>query len=141
MRQVTVVMAWITNAFENSSQYSEYYLDLQNGDVKFYSPMDFPEHEEAIKKLDKQSERFTRLPKLEKDFSLKIKMEYVAGVEDQELKNLLGKNIEVDAAFRKVLMEYEDARRKWYKFQNKMHEDYLREWFGEKGIELVEKQR
>ncbi len=44
MRQVAVTMEWIINAFENSSQYSEYYLNLQNGDVKFFSPMDFPEH-------------------------------------------------------------------------------------------------
>ncbi len=139
MRQVAVTMAWIINAFENSSQYSEYFLDLQNGDVKFFSPMDFPEHEEAVKRLDKQSERFIRLPKLEKEFSLKIRQEYVEGVEEPELKNLLEKNIELDAGFRKVLMDYEDARRKWYRFQNKMHEDYLREWFGGKGIELVEK--
>ncbi|MDD2443829.1 MAG: UPF0158 family protein, partial [Desulfotomaculaceae bacterium] len=72
MRQVAVTMEWIINAFENSSQYSEYYLNLQNGDVKFFSPMDFPEHEEIVKKLDKQSERFIRLPKLDRGFSLKI---------------------------------------------------------------------
>ncbi len=141
MRQVAVTMEWIVNAFENSSQYSEYYLSLQNGDVKFFSPMDLPEHDEIVKKLDKQSEGFIRLPKLDRGFSLKIKQDYIEGIEDSELKSLLEKNMELDAGFRKVLMDHEDARRKWYRFQNKMHEDYLRQWFGEKRIELVEKSK
>lgn len=139
MRQVPVTMAWIVNAFDNSSQHSEYYLDMQTGDVRFFSPMDFPEHKETMKKLDKQTDRYIRLPKLEQELALKIKQDYTTIVEDPYLKGLLEKALVADLKFRNVLMEYEDARRQWYKFQNDRYVEFLKEWFGEKGIELVER--
>ena len=139
MRQVLVTMAWIVNAFENSSQHSEYYLDLQTGDVRFFSPMDFPEHEETVKKLDQQPDQYVRLPKLERELSLKVKQDYIETVEDPYLKGLLEKALDADSKFRNVLMEYEDARRQWYRFQNDRYAEFLINWFRDKGMELVEK--
>lgn len=139
MRQVPVTTAWIINAFENSSQHSEYYIDLQNGDVRFFSPLDFPEHDEIMKKLDRQPERFVRLPKLEREFSLQVKKDYIATLENQNLKSQLENELETDARYRRILMDYEDERRQWYKFQNEKYADYLKKWFMGKGIELVEK--
>jgi len=131
-------MAWLINAFENSSQHSEYYIDLQTGDVRYFSPMDFPEHEDTMKKLDKQPDRFVRLPKLEKELSSKIKQDFMAGLEDQDLKKQL-ENVLEDARFRRVLMDHEEDRRKWYRFQNERYTEFLKKWFGEKSIDLVEK--
>ncbi|MDD2554343.1 MAG: UPF0158 family protein [Desulfotomaculaceae bacterium] len=125
MRQVPVTMAWLINAFENSSQHSEYYIDLQTGDVRYFSPMDFPEHEDTMKKLDKQPDRFIRLPKLEKELSSKIKQDFMAGLEDQDLKKQLENELE-DARFRRVLMDYEEDRRKWYRFQNERYTEFLK---------------
>lgn len=139
MRQVPVTMAWIVNAFENSSQHSEYYLDTQTGDVRFFSPMDFPEHGEIMKKLDKNPDRYTRLPKLEQELSVKIRQDYVATVEDPYLKDLLEKALAEGQRFRNVLMEYENARRQWYKFQYDKYVEFLKDWFKEKGIEPVER--
>ncbi len=139
MRQVSVIMAWITNAFENSSQHSEYYLDLQNGDVRFFSPLDFPEHTEMITKLERQTNRFVRLPKLSEELSCKIKQDYASTIEDPDLKNRLLKELDTDAKFKKVLMEYEDERHNWYTFQNSRLAQYLKEWFKEREIELLEK--
>ncbi len=138
MRQVPVTLAWVINAFENSSEHSEYYLDLQTGDVRYFSPMDFPEHEDTMKKLDKQPDRFVRLPKLEKELSMKIKQDFIAGLDDACLKKQLENETE-DTRFRRVLMDYEEERRKWYRFQNERYTDYLKKWFGGKNIELVEK--
>ena len=138
MRQVPVTMAWLINAFENSSQHSEYYIDLQTGDIRYFSPMDFPEHEDTMKKLDKQPDRFIRLPKLEKELSLKIKQDFMASLADQDLKKQLENELE-DTRFRRVLMDYEEERRKWYRLQNERYMEYLKKWFGEKNIELVEK--
>ena len=139
MRQVPVTTAWLINAFENSSQHSEYYIDLQTGDVRFFSPLDFPEHEETMKKLDRQPERFVRLPKLEEEFSLKVKKDFIETLEDQDLKEHLADELETSTRFRKVLMDYEDERRLWYKFQNEKYLEHLKQWFTGKGIELVEK--
>jgi hypothetical protein len=139
MRQVPVTMAWLINAFENSSKHSEYYIDLQTGDVRFFSPMDFPEHEETMKKLDRQADRFVRLPKLEEEFSLKVKQDFIATIEDPDLKKHLEEELETNTRFRRVLMDYEDERRRWYKFQNEKYADHLKQWFMGKEIELVEK--
>lgn len=139
MRQVHVTTAWIINAFENSSQHSEYYIDLQTGDVKFFSPLDFPEHEEVMKKLDRQPDKFVRMPKLEREFSVQVKKDYIETLENQNLKDQLEKELETDSRYRRILMDYEDERRRWYKFQNEKYADYLKQWFMVKGIELVEK--
>ena len=139
MRQVPATMAWIVNAFENSSQHSEYYLDMQTGDVRFFSSLDFPEHKEIMRKLDQQPDRYVKLPKLEPEFSLKIKQDYTATVEDPYLKGLLEKALPTELKYRHILMEYEDARRQWYKFQYDKYVAFLNEWFGDKGIELVER--
>lgn len=139
MRQVPVTMAWLVNSFENSSEHSEYYLDMQTGDVKFFSPLDFPAHREITFKLDRQADRYVRLPKLEPEFSQQIRKDYASTIEDPYLKGLLEKVVGIDLKFRIVLMEYEEARRQWYKFQNERYENYLREYFREKGIELVER--
>jgi hypothetical protein len=140
MRQVPVVMAWLVNAFENSSEYSEYYLELQTGKHCFYAPMDFPEHEEKVRKMDSQPENFIRLPKLEKELDLKIKQDYIATVDDPLLQEILSKALAEDVDFRNALMEddHEVARRKWYKYQNERYAAFLKGWFKAKGIELVE---
>jgi hypothetical protein len=140
MLKLPVVTAWLVNAFENSSEYSDYYLDLQSGKLCYYAPMDFPEHEEKVKKLDTQPESFIRLPKLEKDLDLKVKQDFIDTVANPVLKEILAKALAGDVDFRKVLMEddHEEARREWYKFQNDKYALFIKEWFKAKGIELVE---
>ncbi len=140
MRRVPVVMAWVVNAFENSSEHSEYYLDLNTGDVKFFSPMDFPEHAEAMKRFDSQPERYIRLPKKERNFAVKIRKDFVESIEDPYLKDLLAKAVESELKFRNALMEFLPERRKWYRFQSERSSEFLRNWFLERGIELVEKE-
>ena len=107
MRQVPVFIAWLVNAFENSSQYSEYYLDLRTGDVKFFCPMDFPEHSDRIKRLDR-SENYMKLPKLEKELARRIKKEFIDLTDDPGLKELLEKALAADVNFRRALMGLED---------------------------------
>ena len=140
MLKVPVVTAWLVNAFENSSEYSEHYLDLQTGKLCYYAPMDFPEHEEKIKKMDSQPESYVRLPKLENALDLMIKQNFIDTVANPVLKEILGKALVDDVDFRKVMMEddHEEARREWYGFQNEKYALFLKEWFRAKGIELVE---
>jgi len=141
MRQVLANISWIVNAFENSGGHSEYYLDMQTGDVKFYSPMDFPEHVIITEKLDKQTDRYIKLPKRDKDFCLRVKREYASLVEDPYLKELLEKAVDgqEEQAYRNILMEFEDARRRWYSFEYEKYKEFLLEWFRQKGIELIDK--
>jgi hypothetical protein len=140
MRQVPVFLAWLVNAFENSCQYSEYYLDLRTGDVKYFCPLDFPEHGNRVKRLDR-SENYMKLPKLEKELTRRIKGEFIDLTDDPGLKEVLKKALAADTKFRRTLLELENepVRLKWYQYQNKRYGDFLKEWFKEKGIELVEK--
>lgn len=141
MRQVPVNVSWVVNAFENNSAHSEYYLDMRTGDVRFFSPMDFPEHVAVLKKLDQQPERFIKLPKRDKEFCLKVKREYASLVEDAYLKGLLEKalNRQDEQEYRQILMEFENDRRRWYSFENDQYRKYLLAWFRQRGIELVDK--
>lgn len=140
MLKIPVVIAWLVNAFENSSEYSEYYLDLQAEKLVYLAPMDFPEHEEKIKKMNSQPEIFVKFPKREKDLDLTIKKDFINTIADPVLKEILEKALAGDIDFRKALMEdvYEQARRDWYKFQNERYALFLKEWFRAKGIELVD---
>lgn len=140
MRKVPVVMAWLVNAFQNSSEYSEHYLDLQTGKLCYYAPMDFPEHEEKVRKMDGQPESFVRFPKLEKALDLRIKEDFIDTVAEPLFKEVLVKALGDDVDFRKALMEddHEEIRRQWYKFQNDRYALFLKEWFKAKEIELVE---
>lgn len=139
MRQVLVNIAWLVNAFENSSGHSEYYLDMKTGEIRFFSPMDFPEHQEAMKKLDQLQDRFIKIPKMNQNFCSQVKKDYTALIEDPYLKKLLEKTIDSGDVqkFRNVLFEFEEERRCWYVFEHERNKEFLIKWFKEKGIELV----
>lgn len=139
MRQVLVNIAWLVNAFENSSGHSEYYLDMKTGDIRFFSPMDFPVHKEIMAKLDEHPGRFIKVPKLEQDFSNKVKRDYISSIENTYLKGLLEKAIDSQELqkFRNVLMEFEEERRRWYNFEHERNKEFLVKWFKARDIELV----
>ncbi len=139
MRKVPVVMAWIVNAFENSSRHAEYFLDLNTGGIKYFSPLDFPEHGKIIERLARQPDRYVKLPKMKKDFSANINQAYLETVTDPYLKGLLEKSTDNDYKFRDVLMEFGNARRKWYQYRYDRCAEFLTAWFKEKGMELSEK--
>ncbi|OPX82936.1 MAG: hypothetical protein A4E52_01969 [Pelotomaculum sp. PtaB.Bin013] len=75
------------------------------------------------------------------DFCLKVKQEYASIVEDPYLKGLLEKAIDgqEEQKYRNILMEFEEARRRWYSFENDKYEEFLLDWFRQKGIELIDK--
>ncbi|MDD3653195.1 MAG: UPF0158 family protein [Desulfotomaculaceae bacterium] len=139
MRQVLVNIAWLVNAFENNSGHSEYYLDMETGDIRFFSPMDFPEHQDIMKKLDQMQDRFIKIPKMNPNLCSKVKKDYVSLIENPYLKELLRKTIDSGDVkkFRSVLFEFEEERRCWYVFEHECNKEFLVKWFKEKGIELV----
>ncbi|OPX85148.1 MAG: hypothetical protein A4E53_03614 [Pelotomaculum sp. PtaB.Bin104] len=141
MRKVLVNIAWLVNAFENSSGYSEYYLDMQTGDIRFFSPLDFPEHKEIMEILDNQPDRYIKVPKLDQSFCAQVKKDYTSLIEKSYLKELLEKAIDSQEIqkFRNVLMEFEEERRRWYVFEHECNKEFLIGWFKDKGIELVNK--
>lgn len=141
MRQVEVNVSWVINAFENSDGHSHYYLNLRTGDVKFFDPMDFPEHVNLMRKFDQQPERFTKLPKRDQVFCWNVKKEYLKTVADPYLKGLLETavaNLD-EKKFRSILMEYGEERRRWYCFEHARYKEFLLQWFQQKGIELVDR--
>jgi len=91
VREVQVSFAELIRVFENSSPYSEYYLDLGSGEIHFFSTMDFPEHVEVMRKMDENKERFVKLPKLTRGFSKQVIMDFICTVNDPYLKELLEK--------------------------------------------------
>ncbi|MHB1042692.1 MAG: UPF0158 family protein [Eubacteriales bacterium] len=134
MREATASFAELIRVFENSSQYSEYYLDLANGEILFFSPMDFPGHSEIIQKMDENNDKFVKLPKLTQGFSREVKQAFVDTVEDPYLKEILQKSLNTKGDILQILMEFEQPRRRWYKYENERYIGFLKEWFSGKGI-------
>ncbi|MCL6638416.1 MAG: UPF0158 family protein [Firmicutes bacterium] len=139
MKDVQVSFSELVRVFENSSDYSEYYLDLSSGEVQFFSPIDFPEHTEIMKKMDQNTGRYLKLPKLTVPFANQVKQDFIASVSDPYLKDLLKKNLATKGDIRTVLMEFEEPRRRWYRFQNERYLAFLKEWFSERGVNIIDR--
>ena len=139
MREVQVSFAELIRVFENSSEYSEYYLDLNSGEIHYFSPMDFPSHQEIIRKMDENTDRFIKLPKKTQGFSRSVKLDYLNTVADPYLREILQKALDTRGEFLQVLMEFEEPRRRWYKFENGRYIEFLQEWFADRGIKIVDR--
>ena len=139
MREVQVSFAELIRVFENSSPYSEYYLDLGSGEIHFFSTMDFPGHAVVMRKMDENKERYVKLPKLTPGFSKQVRMDFVSTVTDPYLKELLEKNLSTRDEIRQLLMDFEEPRRRWYKFQNEKYLAFLKDWFTERGINIADR--
>lgn len=139
MREAAVSFAELIRVFENSSQYSEYFLDLSSGEIHFFSPMDFPAHPDIIRKMDENTQKYVKMPKLTPEFSRRLKQEYINTVNDPYLKEILQKSLNTRGEILPVLMEFEEPRRRWYKFENERYIAFLKEWFAEKGIIIIDR--
>jgi hypothetical protein len=139
VREIEVSFAELIRVFENSSPYSEYYLDLGSGEIHFFSTMDFPEHVEVMRKMDENKERFVKLPKLTRGFSKQVIMDFICTVNDPYLKELLEKALSTRGEIRQLLMEFEEPRRRWYKLQNEKYISHLKDWFTELGIHIIDR--
>ena len=129
----------LCEAMEDSSYEREYYLDLKTGEVLFVS--DYTDDEETGKLKDRIEENFDRyeqIPKAESREGYEDMIGFIATVDNERLTELLEVAINGKGAFRRfkdVLLNYPEARERWFEFKDERMRERAREWLD--GIDVT----
>ena len=129
----------LCEAMEDSSYEREYYLDLKTGEVLFVS--DYTDDEETGELKDRIEENFDRyeqIPKAESREGYEDMIGFIATVDNERLTELLEVAINGKGAFRRfkdVLLNYPEARERWFEFKDERMRERAREWLD--GIDVT----
>jgi len=132
----------LREAMEDSSYEREYYLDLKTGEVLFTS--DFMDDEESGKlkdRIEKDFDRYEHIPKAESREGYEEMVDFIVTVKDERLAELLGVAINGKGAFRRfkdVLLNYPEARERWFEFKDDRMRERVREWLDDIDVTLSE---
>ena len=132
----------LCEAMEDSSYEHEYYLDLETGEILFVSEyMDDEETGELKDRIEKDFERYERIPKAESYEGYQDMVDFIATVEDEHLAELLEVAINGKGAFRRfkdVLLNYTEERERWFKLKDEQMEERALEWLEDIEVTLSE---
>jgi hypothetical protein len=132
----------LCSAMEDSSYEHEYYLDLETGEILLLSEyVDDEEGEKLRDRIDKESNRYERIPKAEPHEGYEDMQDFIATVEDEHLAGLLEVAINGRGAFRRfkdVLARYPEERERWFRFKDERMEQRALEWLDDIGISLAQ---
>jgi hypothetical protein len=131
----------LCDAMENSSYENEYYLDLETGEILFLSEyMDDEETEKLREKIDDAPDRYEPIPKAESYVGYEDMRDFIAGVENEHLAELLEVAIRGKGAFRRfkdVLLSYPEERDQWFQFKDDRMKGRALEWLGDIDVTLA----
>ncbi|KXA94752.1 hypothetical protein AKJ65_03550 [candidate division MSBL1 archaeon SCGC-AAA259E19] len=121
-------------AYEDAYLGNSYYLDIETGEVLFFSDNltgteGGPEGIEEIE--DEVGDRYIALPRTSPREGYRDMEEFIETVEDEDLKEKLSIAIDGKGAFRRfkdVLNQYPDERERWFEFKGNRTEKRVRRW-------------
>jgi len=132
----------LCSAMENSSYENEYYLDLETGEILFLSEyMDDEETVNLRERIDKESDRYEPIPKVESHEGYEDMRDFIVTVEDEHLAELLEVAINGKGAFRRfkdVLLSYPEERERWFRFKDDRMKGRALEWLDDIDVTLAE---
>ena len=130
----------LCEAMEDSSYEREYYLDLKTGEVLFVSDYTDDEETEKLKdRVEKDFDRYEHVPKAESREGYEDMVDFIATIEDERLAELLEVAISGKGAFgrfKDVLLNYSEARERWFEFKNDRMRERAREWLDDINVTL-----
>jgi hypothetical protein len=127
-------------ALNDSSGMTEYYLDLETGDI--ISTFGDGLIELGINEEDLESDRYVYIRPILSWEAYDFMVEFIEIVEDDELKRRLYIAIKGRGAFRMfkaTLMDYPEEREQWFKFHDKKMEAFADEWLKDLALTLKER--
>lgn len=129
-------------ALNDSSGMTEYYLDLETGDII----SDFGDGliELGIDEEDLESDRYVYIRPLLSREAYNFMVEFIETVEDEELKRRLYIAINGRGAFhmfKATLMDYPEEREQWFEFHDKKLEAVADEWLKDLALTLEERKK
>jgi hypothetical protein len=132
----------LCQAMDDSSYEHDYYLDLETGDILFVSEnMDDGESGKLKDQIEEGSDRYELVPKADSNEGYGDMEDFIYTVEDEHLAELLMVAINGRGAFRRfkdVLLNYPEARDRWFSFKDKRVQQRALEWLDDIGIALAE---
>jgi hypothetical protein len=132
----------LCQAMDDSSYEHDYYLDLETGDILFVSEnMDDEESRKLREQIEEGSDRYELVPKADSNEGYGDMEDFIYTVEDLHLAELLMVAINGRGAFRRfkdVLLNYPEARDRWFSFKDERVQQRALEWLDDIGVSLAE---
>ena len=127
-------------AMEDSSYEHEYYLNLDSGEVLFLPEyMDDEASGELKEQIEEEFDRYERIPSAESHEGYRDMVDFIVGLENEHLSELLGVAINGKEAFRRfkdVLLDYPEEEDRWFRFKDDRMEARALEWLDDIGVTL-----
>jgi hypothetical protein len=127
-------------AMEDSSYEHEYYLNLDSGEVLFLPEyMDDEASGELKEQIEEEFDRYERIPSAESHEGYRDMVDFIVGLENEHLSELLGVAINGKEAFRRfkdVLLDYPEEEKRWLRFKDDRMEQRALEWLDDIGVAL-----
>ncbi len=131
----------LCSAVEDNSYENEYYLDRETGEILLLSEyVDDEERGKLKDRIDDNPDRYERIPKAEPREGYEDMQAFIATVDDERLAELLEVAVNGRGAFRRfkdVLLNYPEARERWFQFQDNRIQERAREWLGDINVSLI----
>jgi hypothetical protein len=117
----------LISAFATNFELFANYLDLKTGRIICVEE----EEKELIEKIENEKERYVYIEPIPSYISYGWREEFIETIKDKDLREKLEIAIDGPGAFRRfknVLLRYPKIREKWFEFERKKMEEYVKEW-------------
>lgn len=135
MRDVEIAWDDLLNAFENVDDELIYFLDRSTGEV-FFVPVDY-EDDAFWEEIEDNGDKFVQIPGFDYEQERLILHEFIKGISDNELKNILLRTFLGKRPFGKlddILSFYPEEMERLNALRDDMTGERIRHWLEEHDI-------
>jgi hypothetical protein len=137
MPKLTVNKEILLMALDDHSLEHSHYLDLQTGNILFFS--DYGDNdEEALARLEEDPDRFLTIEPVESHEAFHYMEEFVVNLPEGKARLSLSRALSGKKPFRRfkdALAEFPDLRDQWFAFQDQALLRYAKEWLEDEGVD------
>ena len=137
MKTIKVNWAYVETAFERNSPDLHSYIEREKGDVLVVVD-GLPEDDEVRRRIGANPEAFIKIDPASSREQYRWMEQFVASVEDPQLRERLLIAIDGKGAFRRfkdVLLSYPQERERWFNYRAALLHCHINQWFDSKGLE------
>ena len=132
----------LCEAMGNSSYENEYYLDLETGEILFFSNYMDDENNVRLKnRIEEEFDRYELVLQAESHEGYRDMQGFIATVKNERVAELLEMAINGKGTFRRfkdVLLNYPEERERWFQFRDDRIEERALEWLDSIDVILIE---
>lgn len=139
VKNLKIAMEDLCIAMDDASYEHQYYLDLQTGELIFFSEYatDSQELEQSREQMGEYPERYEAVPRADSGESYRDMEDFIDTLTDTRPRELLDAAIGGRGAFRRfkdVLAGFPEEREKWFKFKEDRLRGRATEWLEDIGV-------